>query len=560
MNQHTRLFALLAGVAMWVWGCGQQPEIESSQNSATEPAYGGRGMVSTAQPLATQAGLDILRAGGNAFDASVAIAAMLNVVEPMMSGIGGYGTIVVYDATAKQAHFLNCSGRIPAAVNSDDFRAPTPNYEANRRGPKAVSTPGNVQAWEAMSERFGSMEWQRLFEEAIRVADEGFEIGESTARFIARAYSSFPEHARAFYGKDNQPLKVGHLLVQRDLANSLRLLARNGARVVKEGELGQAIDAATRQAGGFLSLTDLRQSKAEWWEPISIDYRDYEVITASPPSTAFPSLIRLGLMSRFDLQSLEHNSVAYLHSFAEVTKHAFWCRLRYAGDPEVSPPPLELLLSDSYCRDQVARIDPNEAKPFAPPTSFVDKGTHTTHFVVADKWGNVVSATQTLGNLFGSRIMPEGTGIWLNNSLAYCTFEPKGNPMDAHAGRHKLSGDCPTLIMRGGKPWVAIGTPGGHTIGQTVPQMVINLIDFEMDIQRAIAAPRISFVEPDQIAVEQAVPESIRRALAAMGHNVDAVQRLGNAHGLTIEYDSAGKPIRFSGGADPRGEGLAQGY
>jgi gamma-glutamyltranspeptidase/glutathione hydrolase len=185
---------------------------------------------------------------------------------------------------------------------------------------------------------------------------------------------------------------------------------------------------------------------------------------------------------------------------------------------------------------------------------------HTTHFVVADQWGNVVSATQTLGNLFGSRIMPEGTGIWLNNSLAYCTFEPKGNPMDAHAGRRKLSGDCPTFIMRDGKPWVAIGTPGGHTIGQTVPQMVMNIIDFGMNVQDAIAAPRVSFVEPDRLAVEREISAEIRDALVAMGHNVVVAGGLGNAHGVTIEYGPDGKPVRFLGGSDPRGAGLAEGY
>ena len=183
---------------------------------------------------------------------------------------------------------------------------------------------------------------------------------------------------------------------------------------------------------------------------------------------------------------------------------------------------------------------------------------HTTHFVVADKWGNVVSATQTLGNLFGSRLMAPGTGIWLNNSLAYSTFEPKGNPMDAFPGRHKLSGDCPTLIFRDGRVWAALGTPGGHTIGQTVPQIVMNLIDFKMDMTQAIAAPRISFNEPDDLLVENAIPAAVFDALAARGHRTRRAQALGNATGLTIEYDAQGKPARFHGAADPRGAGTAK--
>jgi gamma-glutamyltranspeptidase/glutathione hydrolase len=478
----------------------------------------------------------------------------------MMSGMGGYGTILVYDAKTEKIRFLDSSGKIPQAVDSDVFRAPTPNYKDNRRGPKAVSTPGNVNAWQAMSKEYGKLEWSRLFAPAIKTATEGFVISEGLARTIDYAFESFAEHAKRFYGKDGEPLKSGDRLIQKDLAKSLKLIADQGAKAVYGGEIGKAIDAAMKKSGGFLSIDDLIADKAEWWEPIHIHYRDYEVYTASPPSTAFPSLIRLGLMSRFNGPELGHNTTAYLHRFGEVTKHAFWCRLAYAGDPEINPPPLDKLLSESYWKEVVSKIDCEKAKPFVPPDVTIPKDSHTTHFVVADSWGNIVSATQTLGGAFGSRIMPEGTGIWLNNSLSFCTFEPKGNPMDAHAGHRKLSGDCPTIIVKDGKPVVAIGTPGGHTIGQTVPQMVMNIIDFGMNIQEAIAAPRVSFVEPDFYYVEQRIPEDVHKGLAAMGHNVREARGLGNAHGLKIVYDSNGKPIRFEGGADHRGIGKAAGY
>jgi gamma-glutamyltranspeptidase/glutathione hydrolase len=252
-----------------------------------------------------------------------------------------------------------------------------------------------------------------------------------------------------------------------------------------------------------------------------------------------------------------------LHKFIEVTRFAFRCRLQYAGDPEVKPPPLDMLLSEKYWQEQAGKIDLKRAKPFEyPGLSPGDQHQHTTHFVVADSSGNIVSATQTLGNAFGSRIMPRGTGIWLNNSLAYCTFEPAGNPMDAHPGRRKLSGDCPTIILKDGKPWAALGTPGGHAIGQTVPQMVMNLVDFDMDIEEAIAAPRVSFIEPDWIAVEEGIAESVIKTLKSMGHKIKVLKKphgLGNAHGLTVEYGKDGKPVRFSGAADPRGAGLAKG-
>ncbi len=527
---------------------------------APPPAVGHSGMVSSAHPLATRAGLEVLRAGGNAFDAAVAVAAVLNVVEPAMSGLGGYGTILVWDAAEGQARFLNASGRIPRAVDPAAYRPPTPGWEANRTGPKAVSTPGNANAWEALWLGFGELDWARLLEPAIRLAEEGFAVDEGLARLIEGAWSDFSPYPRAFYGSGDRPLPAGALLVQHDLARSLRLIARQGAGALHGGPLGVAVDEAMRASGGFLRLADLQENEAEWYQPIAIDYRGHRVYTAAPPANSFPALERLGMMACFDGPALGHNSAAYLHRYAEVTKKAFADRLRWASDPEVMPVPLERLLSPEYWREQTAAIDPERAEPFVYPFGSIPPGAHTTHFVVADRWGNVVTATQTLGNAFGSRIMAEGTGIWLNNSLAYCTFEPAGNPMDAFPGRHKLSGDVPVIVVREGLPWAALGTPGGHTIGQTVPQIVMNLIDFGMDIQAALTAPRISFIEPDILAVERTIPADVRAQLERAGHRVRAVGGLGNAHGLTIERDAEGRPVRFQGGADPRGGGLAEGY
>ncbi|MHC4992895.1 MAG: gamma-glutamyltransferase [Planctomycetota bacterium] len=523
-------------------------------------AVGRQGMVSSAHPIATEAGLAMLQKRGNAFDAAVAIASTLNVVEPMMSGMGGYGTILVYDATRGEAHYLDASGKIPMAVDSDVYRAPTPNYMENRRNAKAVSTPGAANAWEAMSRRFGELPWREVLEPAIRAADEGFVIDERTARMITVGFDEFPEHAKAFYGKDGAPLKRGDRLVQKDLAQSLRQLADEGAKAIYGGSLGRAIDSAMKEAGGFLAYEDLVNDKAEWWEPISISYRGYEVVTPSAPAGAFPMLVRLGMMGLEDNRALGHNTVEYLHRFAEVTKHAYWTRLAYSGDPDVKPPPYDMLLSEQYWKTQSAQIDPDAASVFD-ASNIVDarSSRNTTHFVVADRWGNVVSATVTLGNLFGSRIMAEGTGIWLNNSLAYCTFEPKGNPMDAHPGRRKLSSDSPSFVVRDGRPWIAVGTPGGHTITQTVAQMIMNVVDFDMNIQDAIAAPRIAFNVPNSLDVERGVPEAVRKQLAAKGHEI-RMRSLGNAHGLAIEYDEDGRPVRFTGGADPRGAGIARGY
>jgi gamma-glutamyltranspeptidase/glutathione hydrolase len=530
-----------------------------SRNTADRPAVGTAGMISTAHPLATQAGWEILRAGGNAFDATVAVAAVLGVVEPMMSGIGGYGAFLVHDARTRETKFLDCSGRIPAAVDADVFRPPTPGHLENRRGAKSVSTPGNINGWTAMLQRHGTLEWPRLLEAAIRLAEEGFVIGEVSAGHIAKEFEKFPPHARAFYGVGGRPLRAGERLVQTDLGRSLRAVAKDGARALHGGELGEAVVRTMRQTGGFVSLEDLRTNRAEWWDPVRIDYRGCQVLAAGSPTNGWNALLRIGIMTRWDLPALGHNSVDYVHRFAEVTKRAYATRLVHAGDPDVSPPPLGRLLSAEFWAAEAAAVDLQRAVPFVPPGPSAATGTHTTHFVVADAAGNVVSATQTLGDLFGSKVMVEGTGVWLNNSLSYSTFEPKGNPMDVFPGRRKLAGYCPVMIFRDGRPWVALGTPGGHTIVQTTPQIVMNLIDFGFDMQRAVAAPRLSFIEPALLVVDEAMPAAVRAGLTQRGHTVE-VRKVGNAHGLTIEYDAAGRPVRFTGGADPRGEGVALGY
>jgi len=545
MNLHHQFLALLC---LLIMGCQSDP----AENEKTQ----GPAMVSSAHPLATEAGLEILAKGGNAFDAAIAVASVLNVVEPMMSGMGGYGTILVYDAKTQQVRYLDSSGKIPLNTNADMMRLPTPDYLENRRGAKAVSTPGNVNAWAAMSAEYGNLEWASLFDEAIRVSEEGFEVSPRLGIFIQRAFPEFSDYTKAFYGHDGEALKEGDLLVQADLANSFKQVASSGKGAFYQGSIGKAIHEKMMEKEGFLSSTDLENDKAEWWEPIKVDYKGYEVYTASPPATAFPSLVRLGLMSQ--VENLEHNSIDYLHSFAEVSKHAFWSRLKYAGDPEIAPPPLEMLLSEAYWAGVMDTLVQTQARPFVPPGVEVESK-NTTHFVVADQWGNIVSATQTLGNVFGSRIMAEGTGIWLNNSLAYCTYEPKGNPMDAIPGQRKLSGDCPTIIMKDGKPWAALGTPGGHTIGQNVPQIVLNLLEFDMDMQKAIDAPKITFVEPNMIAVEDGISDETYEALKSKGHEVSKGRVIGNAHGLQILYDEQGKIKGYRGGADKRGEGLAKG-
>ncbi len=539
-------------------------------------------MVSAAHPLATRAGVEVLKGGGNAFDAAVAVGAALNVVEPMMSGVGGYGATVVYDAEEGETRFLETGSRTPESLDPEVFRPPTPGYEENRCGGPVVSTPGNLNAWRLMWEEYGQEEWSRLFEPAVGYAEEGFLIGEETAGWIGSEYPAFPAHAQEIYGRDGAPLQAGDRLVQSDLAGSLRLIAKEGAGAIYGGELGRAMVAEARENGSFLAEEDLRENRARWRPTVSSEYGDQKIVTAGPPATAWGALLRLGTMDELDPASLGHNTSPYVHALTEISKNSFSQTSRYAADP-----PLGELLSEAYFAEQAAAVDFSAAGPIewpttadpaksCSPTGYVPTTDapasasasasaqagvgHTTHFVVADREGNVVSSTQTLGNVFGSKLMPEGTGLWLNDQLAWSRFEPQGTVFDVYAGRQTLYALCPTIVLRDGRPVVALGTPGGRTIPQTTTQMITNIQAFDMDVQQAISAPRFSFVIPDLLGVEPQIPANVRSELEALGHNVYIDEfGFGNAHGLAIEYGREGNPNRFTGGADPRGEGAATG-
>ncbi len=510
------------------------------------------GSVSSAHPLATRAGYDILKKGGNAFDAAVAIAASLNVVEPMMSGIGGYGTILIYDAKTKQIRFLNASGRFPEATNTDLMRTPTPDYQKNRIGPKSISTPGNLNAWALMHQSYGTIQWADLFIPAIDYAEKGFIISKNTAEFIQEAYPHFSSYAQQIFGQQSISLQAGDRLIQKDLAATFKRIASEGVDVFYRGSIGIQIDQQMKTAESFLRLKDLQQHQAEWWDPLQINYKGYSVYTASLPANSFAAFVNLGLMQAAGNQKLSHNSGEYLHLFAEMTKESYKARLAYSFDPDIRRAPIDSILSTQVLRNTLSKISKDTASLFKPPFNVESK--NTTHFVVIDQWGNMVSATQTLGNSFGSRVFIEGTGICMNNSMAYSTFEPKGNPMDAFPGRHKLSGDCPVIILKDGLPWAALGTPGGHTITQNVPQIIFNLIDHQMNMQAAIDAPKIAFVEPNFIRVDPDMPEDVIKVLRQKGHQIRKGS-IGNAHGIKILRDVNGKIIGYDIGTDKRGDG-----
>lgn len=519
------------------------------------------GAVASGHPLATQAGLEVLEKGGNAFDAAIAVAATLHVVEPAMSGLGGYGSTLIYDVEKKEIRYLNSSGKFPLATNSDLMREPTADYLKNRRGPKSISTPGNLNAWQEMHKKYGILPWNSLFERAIGYAKTGFPVSPYIAKLIASSFNEFSDYPKSFYGKDGHPLQEGEILVQKDLAKTYELIASSGVDPFYRGDIALQIDKQMKELGSFLSIEDLRADIAEWWDPIRISYKGYDVYTMGTPGNGFSALFALGVMDQFPLQQLKHNSCEYLHVLTEVLKKSCKVRLTHSGSLEEKNNIIDHILTQNNFSSIASGIDLTKASNFDEHSG--KEGMNTTHFVVIDKWENIVSSTQTLGLGFGSKVMIEETGIWMNNSMAFSTFEPKGNPMDVFPGKYKLSSNSPIIIMKNELPWAALGTPGGHTIPQNVAQIIINLIDFDMNMQEAIDVPKLAFFEENSVVcTESGISKATISSLKEMGHVIDndniasyigLSSKIGNAMGVKILRND--NDVSFDVGIDKRKDG-----
>lgn len=506
------------------------------------------GAVAAGHPLATAAGIRVLEKGGNAFDAAIAVASTLNVVEPMMSGVGGYGSILVFDASKGSIRYLNGNGKIPELTNSDLMRPPTEAYLRNRIGAKSVSTPSNAGAWYELHASYGTRPWKELFSDAIGHAERGYALSTFASKIIAEQYVKFSDEARKIYGDGRRPLPPGSVLVQADLGATLRKIAQNGPGVLYQGDIASKIDAQMKMEGGFLTRKDLAREKPEWRAPVSIPYKGYEVYTIGFSGNGFTSLLAMGTVEKFNFSDAQQGSPVYFEKLAEVLKKSMEIRRTFPGTVAGAATIENQVLSDANFLKIAKDIDLDRVSkvPLYPGVEHEN----TTHFVVADRWGNIVSATQTLGDVFGSKILVQGTGIWLNNSLSFSTFEPKGNPMDPVAGESKLSSNAPILILRDKRPWAALGTPGGHTIPQNVAQISMNLIDKDMTMQRAIDAPKIAYIEDeDLLRVEEDMPEQVRSSLERKGHRLK-IGPIGNAMGIRFRPTPDG--VSYDVGIDHR--------
>ena len=533
------------------------------------PAVGVNGMAASAHPLASLAGVRIMAQGGNAFDAAVAIASTLNVCEPYMSGAAGVGVALAYVAAEDRVRALNFSGRMPQAADPDEYS------EADKDvGVKSALVPGNCAGWLALHETYGRLDREPLFEPAIGYAENGTAITAFNAHSIgnsAARLSQFP--SAGIFVKNGAGPRVGHRQKQPQLAESLRSIASGGKDEFYRGALGKRIVDGLRELGGQMTEEDLATYDAEWHEPISIGYRDYEIFSVPPNSTGFQLLETLKIMEGFDGPDLIFQHPETLHLYIETVKLAVADRIKWGGDPAYVKAPIDALLSDGYAAQQRARIDresaavvsgeqfsrlvPSGSIKAGSPDAF--DGGMTTHFAVADSDGNVVSVTQTLGGGFGSAVAPGDTGLFLNNMAHWFDLE-RDAPNRLEGG--KLVDFCvaPTQTFRNGRFHVSLGTPGSWGILQTTPQFVMNALDFGMNVQEAIEAPRLRVFEERRVVMEERFPAPVRAALADKGHDIELTtpfsMTVGGAQGIMIDQESG----TFQGGADPRRDGVAIGW
>ena len=533
------------------------------------PAVGVNGMAASAHPLASLSGVRIMAQGGNAFDAVVAVASTLNVCEPYMSGAAGVGVALAYVAAEDRVRALNFSGRMPQAADPDEYS------EADKDvGVKSALVPGNCAGWLTLHETYGRLDREALFQPAIGYAENGTAITAFNARSIGNSASRLSQFPSAgIFVKNGAGPRVGYRQKQPQLAESLRAIARGGKDEFYRGALGKRMVEGLRSLGGQMTEEDLAAYDAEWHEPISIGYRDYEIFSVPPNSTGFQLLETLKIMEGFSGADLIFQHPETLHLYIETVKLAVADRIRWGGDPAYVKAPVDALLSDGYAAQQRARIDRNSAATVSGeqfsrlvPSGSVKAGSPdafdggmTTHFAVADSDGNVVSVTQTLGGGFGSAVAPGDTGLFFNNMAHWFDLE-RDAPNRLEGG--KLVDFCvaPTQTFRNGKFHVSLGTPGSWGILQTTPQFVMNALDFGMNVQEAIEAPRLRVFEERRVVMEERFPAQVRAALADKGHDIELTtpfsMTVGGAQGIMVDQQSG----TFQGGADPRRDGVAIGW
>ena len=564
-----RLFVTGALCVMTVGVTGQAPGDRPAPNprSTRSVVMARNGIIATSQPLASAAGLRAMQQGGNAIDAAVTAAAVLSVVEPTMNGVGGDLFAIVYDAKTKTVRALNASGRAPAAATPEEFTRRKLD-SIPYRGELSVSVPGVVDGWNELLTKHGTIALARALEPAIGYARDGFAVSEIIAHQWKDAEGVLSRDAAAAktFLPNGRPPATGDIFRNPALAATLEQLAKGGRDAFYRGPIAKAIAADMKQRNGLLTEADLAAHRSDWIEPISTTYRGYQVLELPPNTQGVSALQMLNILEGYDLKALGHNSAAYLHLLVEAKRIAFADRDAWLADYDSVPPAaLERMLSKQYAVDRRREISLDRAareyKALTIPGISNAEEHHpeargdTIYLTAADRDGNVVSLIQSIYESFGAGIVAGDTGIVLHNRGSLFSLR-QGHPNRLAPGKRPFHTLVPAMVMKDGRPWLSFGVMGGDMQPQGHVQVLLNLIEFGMNVQEAGEAPRFRH-SSNGLALESAISPEARFGLDARGHRlITTIGAFGGFQGILIDPKSG----VLMGGSDPRKDGQAIGY
>src|SRR5437870_3146135 len=521
-----------------------------------------QGMIATSQPLASQVGLDVLKRGGNAVDAAIAMAAVLNVTEPHMTGIGGDAFVMIYSSKTKKLQGLNASGRAPRALNLDYF-ASRNIAQMPMTGMEPVTVPGAFDGWVTLLDRYGTMKLADLMAPAIGYAENGFPVMEKTAADWQPEVPRLKQTAAATatYLVNGAAPQPGAIFYQKNLARTFRALARGGRDVFYRGEIARTIVDYCQKNGGFLSMEDFASQKSEWVEPISTTYRGHTLYEIPPNGQGLTALLLLNMLEGIDLKSMRTQPDVYYHTLIEATKIAFADRNRYIADPAFAKVPVTELLSKDYATRRRALIDPKKAID-APAYGEIRTGSDTTYFTVVDKDRMAVSFINSLFSAFGSAVVAGETGIVLQNRGAGFSLD-RDHPNRIEPGKRPFHTIIPAMVFKDGALLMSYGVMGGDVQAQGHVQVLVNLVDRGLNLQQAIDAPRVRYISGRGVMMEDALTEPVISALIGRGHErvlpgPGLTHRALMGGGQAIMIDPATGALL--GGSDSRKDGMALGY
>ncbi|CAO4150303.1 Glutathione hydrolase proenzyme [Methylorubrum aminovorans] len=551
----------------------EPPPIQSDE-ARLLPVLASRGMVSSQDALATRVGVEILRKGGNAVDAAVAVGFALAVTLPRAGNVGGGGFMMVHRATPRETIAIDYRETAPAAATADMFLNPQgePDRAASTRSGKAVGVPGTVRGLAEAHRRYGSgkLTLAELIAPAEKLARDGIPVESGLADSLPRASGLLGQwpSSRAVFFDGNHVLPRGATLRQTDLADTLKSIAERGPDAFYEGPIAEKIAAAVQGAGGIMTPADLAAYRPEIRTPVRGTYRGYEIVSMPPPSSGGVHLIEiLNILEGYDLAGMGAGSAGALHTLAEAMKPAYADRATWLGDPSRTKVPVAGLTDKAYAAGLREKIDPERAKTAAEVSAgnpLPYESDQTTHFSVVDAEGNAVSNTYTLNFSYGIGLVAEGTGVLLNNEMD--DFSAKTGARNAYGlvggeanavapGARPLSSMTPTFVFRDGRLFLVTGSPGGSRIITTTLQVIVNVLDFRMNLAQAVAAPRIHHQwQPDVLMAEEGISPDTLALLRAKGHNVKVGATSGSANSVMAEDGL------LAGASDPRQRGtLAEG-